>query len=549
MSSKARMKNSPVTEKPHDENWRSGRNRFGNLPFRRRGSKKWHFAGQQPDETVTLIVRKHWWFLVKPALPLIGSFVLLFVILAASVRMPSTLFPWPFFEIIAVFLILGTAGWFIWRDFIVWYLETYTITNKRIINSRGLLEPTRQSTDLDKVKQVGIDLDTFWGFWLRYGTVHVYLTGGDLIMHDVPNPKRIKEAIDGISEKIKSGKKEEKLPVPANPAVAAMIDELSNPKPPPKLEDADEKYKVRNPDGLLGPRRTFGGFLHIPAEVHYTSGEFTVRYVQRSTYVLIRQIVLPILALLVVLPLTVYLPFTSSPLVTANMPLWYFIMSVIILGLLITIALMYTNYIDDVVILTNKRIIDIERRFIFFYEMRTEIDYKNIRDVKVKVPNVLQRLLDIGNVSIEVPGTPGMVMSTVDHPFFLQDKIYEIQKNKEKAEGVKKINDEKKELKTWFSKVMTTLVETTQVKGAPNLQNLDWLDAIERADEFGYHVVVCGEDASNPDITPPGRVIHQSPPPGTVITSGGEIQVILSRRPTAAEMYVLHQTEQGGQVI
>ena len=535
MSSKTQAKNSPVTEIPHDENWRSGRNRFGNLPFRRPGSKRWHFSGQQPDETVTLIVRKHWWFLVRPALPLIGSFVLLFLIVAAAARMPNPLFPWPFFELIAVFLILGTAGWFIWRDFIVWYLENYTITNKRIINSRGLLEPTRQSTALENVKQVGIDLDTFWGFWLRYGTVHVYLTGGDLIMHDVPNPKKVKEAIEGISEKIKSGKKEEKLPVPANPAIAAAIDELSKPKDPPKLEDADAQYKLRNPDGLLGPRRTFGGFLHIPSEVHYVSGEFTVRYVQRSTYVLIRQLVLPILFLLLALPLTVYLPFTSAPMVRDNMPLWYFIMSMIILGLLITIGFMYTNYVDDVYILTNKRIIDIERRYIFFYEMRIEIDYKNIRDIKVKVPNVVQRLFDIGDVYIEVSGTPGMVMPTVDHPFFLQDKIYEIQKNKEKADGVKKINDEKKELKTWFSKVMTTLVETTQVKGAPNLQNLDWLDAMERASELGFHVVVCGEDASNPEVTP-GQVVHQSPPPGTVIAPDGEIQVILSRKPTAAEM-------------
>ncbi len=443
---------------------------------------------------------------------------------------------WFFLEIVTIVLILLTLGWFLWKDFIVWYLETYIITNKRIINSRGLLEPTRQATPLDNVKQVGVDLDNFLGFWLRFGTVHVYLTGGDLIMKDVPDPKRIKEAIDGVKEVIEAKKpKEEKLPVPANPAVAALIDELAEAKEPPTLEDADEKYKLRNPDGRIGPRRTFGGFLHIPSEVHYTSGEFTVRYVQRSTYVLFRQLILPVLALLIALPLTVYVPFTAITAVNANVPLWYGIMTAVILGLLIYISFTYTNYVDDVYILTNKRIIDIERRYIFFYEMRIEVDYKNIRDIKVKVPNVLQRLLDIGDVTIDVAGSPGMVLPTVDHPFFLQDKIYEIQKNKEKAGDVKKINDEKKELKTWFSKVMTTLVETTQVKGAPNLQNLDWLEAIERASELGFNVIVCGEDASSPD-TPPGQVIHQSPPPGTVITQDGEIQVILSRKPTAAEM-------------
>ena len=538
MSSKVKAKNTPVTEVPHDERWRSGRNRFGGLRFRRGRDQKWHFAGQQPDETVTLVVRKHKWFLFVPALPLIGSFALLFIEIGAAARMPSQF--WLFFEIVTIAMILVTFVWFIWKDFILWYLETYIITNKRIINSRGLLEPTRQATPLENIKQVGVDLDNFLGFWLRFGTVHVYLTGGDLVMENVPNPKRIKEAIDGIKVVIEAGKpKEEKLPVPAIPAVATLIDELAKGKEPPKLEDADEKYKLRNPDGRIGPRRTFGGFLHIPSEVHYTSGEFTVRYVQRSTYVLFRQLILPVLALLIALPLTIYMPMTAVNVLNDNSSLWYGVMTLVILALLIYISFTYTNYVDDVYIFTNKRIIDIERRYIFFYEMRIEVDYKNIRDIKVKVPNVLQRLLDIGDVIIDVAGSPGMILPTVDHPFYLQDKIYEVQKYKEKVGDVKKINDEKKELKTWFSKVVTTLVETTQVKGAPNLQNLDWLEAIERASELGYNVVFCGEDAASPD-TPPGQVIHQSPPPGTVITQDGEIQVILSRKPTSAEMTYFH---------
>jgi len=70
-------------------------------------------------------------------------------------------------------------------------------------------------------------------------------------------------------------------------------------------------------------------------------------------------------------------------------------------------------------------------------------------------------------------------------------------------------------------------VETTQFKGAPNLLNMDLIDAIERASEFGFEVVVYDEDLSNPDI-PPGHIVHQNPPPGTVISPGGDIQVILS---------------------
>ncbi len=526
MSSKLREKKAVVNE-IYDDPYRSGRPRFGWQQLRIGQDRRWHFAGQQPDETVRMIVRKHKIFLLLPALPLVGSIFILSLVLMGAASYPNPLIPWPFFEILAVVLIIGTAMWFVYRDLSRWYLETYIITNKRIINSRGLLEPTRQATSLESVKQVGIDFDQFLGFWLQYGTVHVYLTGGDLIMSEVPNPKKVKEAIEDITQGIQAARPEdEKPPVPPIPVVAAVIEALAKPKEAPKLEDADAGLPVRNPEGRLGPRRTFGGILNIPAEIHYTSGEFTVRYIQRSRYVLYTRLILPILALLVALPLTVYIPMAGS-LANANLGLWWLVMSLVDLGLLVTIFFIYTNYIDDVYILTNKRIIDIERRYLFFYEMRTEIDYKNIRDIRVKVPNLLQRLLDIGDVNIEVVGTPGIILPTVDHPFYIQDKIFEIQKNKEKAAEVKKINDEKKELQMWFGKLTTTLIETTQLKGAPALVGKDLLEAMEIAGELGFHVSVSDEDPSNPDI-PSGRVVHQSPPPGTAINPGGEIQVVLS---------------------
>jgi beta-lactam-binding protein with PASTA domain len=79
----------------------------------------------------------------------------------------------------------------------------------------------------------------------------------------------------------------------------------------------------------------------------------------------------------------------------------------------------------------------------------------------------------------------------------------------------------------WFGKLTTTLIETTQLKGAPALVGKDLLEAMEVAGEFGFHVSVSDEDTSNPDV-PSGRVMHQSPPPGTAINPGGEIQVVLS---------------------
>lgn len=537
MSSKpnAKGKKAAPAEMPYDELWSSGRSRFGIQQLRLGRDKKWHFSGQQPDETVIKIFREHWWFLVVRAFPLIGALFFCGLVIWASVKYPGPM--WSLLEFVAVVLILGTLGWFIWNDFIEWYLNTYIITNKRIISSRGVLEPTRQSTPLENIKQVGVDLDTAWGFLLRYGHVHIYLTGGDFIMKHIPNPRAVKEAIDTITETVKAKKpKAEKPPTPAQPEVAAVIDSLSKAKELPKLPNADEKYILRNPNGRLGPRRTFGGILRIPCEVRYNSGEFTVKYIQRSRYVLYRKITLPILLICLVLFLAFYIPMLSVSFATSNLAQWWIITGIIVIILTFSIGAIYTNYADDVFILSNKRVIDIERRYIFFFEDRKELEYKNIKDLKVRVPSLLQRLLDIGDVIIEVAGTPSIILPTVDHPFFVLDKINEIKSYVAKADAIKKENEQKEELHKWFGKVITSLVESSQVKGAPNLENLDLIDAMERANELGFQVIVFGEEPSTKPDMPPGRVVRQSPPAGTVIQPGGEIQVVLSRRATTADL-------------
>jgi hypothetical protein len=512
-----------AAEQEKDDPWRSGRARWNIRQFRRGRDKKWHFPGQQPDEVVRLVVRKHKIFLLKPALPLVGLVVALLLVIGASLRQPGLGGLWLTLEIVITLLICVAFIWFLWHDFLAWWLESYIITNKRIISSRGVLQPVRQQIEINKINQIGIDQESIPSLLLSYGNIHLYLTGGDFILKDVPAPRRVKDAIEGLTAELKGRKgSDEKPPAPHDQDLTRVLERLAKGKEVPRLQDADERYPVRHPDRVRGPRRTFGGPLRIPCDVHYSSGEFTVEYIQRSRYVLYRNLALPLFF------------FISVPLlairVSQLLPATWYLVALIEVVLLLVMGLTYVNYVDDVYILTNRRIIDINRRLLFLYEARVETEYKNIRDIKVTVPNVIERLLDIGNVYIETPGSSAdIILYTVDHPFLIQDKIYSIKGYKERADAVAKENASKKELQSWFAAVLATLESKWLHYGAPNLQRLDYWSAVERASEFGLRVVAVGEDSSYPEL-PPGVVVRQNPPPGTVISQGGEIQVYLSKR-------------------
>lgn len=549
VSNKATTKAKPAEIKPENR-WESGRPRFGLQQFRRGRDHKWHFSGQELDEEVRLVVREHWWFLVQGALPFLGSLVLLLLVVWGSVALQSLGALWYVIYGITIVLVIGTGIWFAWKDLVEWWLETYIVTNKRIIESSGLLHPKRKVTTLDKVQQVGVKTENLLGVLLRFGTVHVYLTGGDLLLKNVPNPKAVKDALTKVSDDVKAKKpKETPVPVPQDPELAAMLEKLAKGKEVKPLEDADEKYYKRDKDGkpikddrLLGPRRTFGGVLRIPAEIRYSSGEYTVKYVQRSTYVLIRNLAIPVLAFLVLLPIAVVTP--SIGFIPGNfLEVWAFVMGIVELGLLIAMGLIYINYVDDVYILTNKRIIDLERKLIFGFESRIEAEYKNIRDIRVQVSNVLERFLDVGNVYVETPGSQetDIIFEHVDHPFILTDEISAIREYKDKVDKAKKENDEKKNLNLWFSTVVTKLEEKSyqleeKSRSAPPLKGLDLLSAMAAAQEKGLEVVVVGEDVPTEDL-PPGYVLQQSPPAGTLVSKGTKLEVLLSKKPSYVDQF------------
>lgn len=511
---------------PVPEAWLPKRREHGGLrQIRRTQDQKLTFKGQEADEEVKLVVRQHPLFLFRPALPALGVLFLFLLVSILFVRLPSYGPIWGLLDLILAVLFLITLGYFLWKDFLIWWVEIDIITNKRIISCRGFIHPTRKIITLDKVMQVSIEQGSLTNIFLNYGNVHIYLAGGKHILQNVPKPREVRDAVEGIFRDFKAAKPAEKLPPLVDPEMNALITKLGKKDKVPTLPNADERYiHHHKPENLRRPLRRFGGPLRIPAEVTYTSDEHTVMYIQRSKWLLTLR--LAPTALLFVLTLALTFIFTAFALITI----------LVALALLIAMGLITTNYVDDVFILTNKRVIDIERKFIFFYEARVEAEYKNIRDIKIRINNIFQNILDVGNVFIETPGNnPDINMTLIDHPFFIADKIAEIKGFKDKVDRAKDKNARQDELVKWFTSVAAVLEKKMVSRGVPNLQTMDLWSAAAMAAEMGMKVIPVGEDASYPQI-PPGRIVSQDPLPGTLmaIDPGSpdgrpQIQVVLSK--------------------
>jgi PH (Pleckstrin Homology) domain-containing protein/PASTA domain-containing protein len=507
---------------------------LGMQQLRRGRDREWHFYGQEDGEHVRLIVRKYWLFLVRPALPFLLSLLVLAAVLWIHTIFPSALGGlWWFVDGVVFLFVLVLGGYFVYEDGFVWWNDCYIVTNKRVVKYEGFLDPKRQVTSLEKIQQIGIEFEPPWGYLLRYGIIHLYLTGGDLYIRDVADPRKIRDAIENITREIKEKKpKEPPVPKPKDPVIAATLEKLAKPKDVPKLENEDEERygPPRDRAARLGPRRTFGSILRIPCEVRYTSGEQTVKYVQRSRWVLLAREALPSLLSLLVLVITFIVPATGT-LSSIMWKTWLFLLYFAVPLLALWMLIVWINYVDDVYILTSKRIIDIERSFVIFSQKRIEIEYKNIKDIKVEVPGLIGIVLNIGTVKVETPGTnPDIIFDNVDDPFKLQDKIGSIKSFGDEAKKVKDENDRKKDMDKWFSMVLADVQSTVETRGVPDLRGKDLSTAMAIAQEYELDVTI------NPDVmetteVPPGCVFVQNPPRGTVMHKGSTIEVMLGKKP------------------
>jgi len=96
------------------------------------------------------------------------------------------------------------------RIFLDWLNERYIITNRRVVETKGIVNKHVRDSALEKVNDVELD-QSIVGRLLGYGTVQI-ITGSDIgmnVFHRISNPVRFKRAMLNAKEGLQATRPED----------------------------------------------------------------------------------------------------------------------------------------------------------------------------------------------------------------------------------------------------------------------------------------------------------------------------------------------------
>lgn len=150
------------------------------------------------DEHILMRVRKHWF--------IIGTHMLSISLLAIAPLLIYSLIPagpWnqlPFGSLLTLYtawlLIMWMALWSVWTNY---YLDVWTVTNKRLIavDQKGFFSRTTASFRFERLQDIIVSIDGLIPTLLNFGSIEIQTASieKNFKAYGLPNPSEIKAAI------------------------------------------------------------------------------------------------------------------------------------------------------------------------------------------------------------------------------------------------------------------------------------------------------------------------------------------------------------------
>jgi uncharacterized membrane protein YdbT with pleckstrin-like domain len=159
----------------------------------------------ESDETILILVRKHWFILALQFFGVVMTAILPIVFYVGVQFLPTSLTDMLSVTIDTSMLVGLYTGWLIlcWMAcFGIWtnyYLDVWTVTNKRLVtvDQRGLFFRDTGSFRLERLQDINVSIRGILATFLKYGDLQAETASEDrdFVARGIPDPQELKALI------------------------------------------------------------------------------------------------------------------------------------------------------------------------------------------------------------------------------------------------------------------------------------------------------------------------------------------------------------------
>jgi hypothetical protein len=368
----------------------------------RRGAN-WAFPGKQWDEVIVTQNGKHIALLVQSQL------MPLLILLASIIVFIATKILWPFLFLLVIAVVWAAVAYVEWRN------DQYIVTSKRAIHIERFVFSGEvwHEAPLIRIQDVTLQTTNALERLLDFQTMTIRTAGAaDIRFVGVPNADIMQEILFEARAKAQERKEAADLAGIRRKIAGVVGTDLP-----------EGELPVTEP--LASPGAAFPGRqTRLPALINF----FVPRTMEiegdkitwRKHWLVILGKTLKWWLLVIVLVLAaIILP-------TISKDLHFFVFAIVGIPFILPIILWhYADWRNDVYIVTDRRIIDLERGPLRLYEMRREGTFDAVQNITYAIPTFFHKLVNMGNVTIETAGTEEtFTFKSVHRPGSVQQEIF-----------------------------------------------------------------------------------------------------------------------------
>lgn len=388
------------------------------------------FPWLEPGETVTLYTHRHSLSYVAAVLGWSVAVAVYGVLLAALPRVTE----WSPNAVVwgaPAALVYGLALAWHWID---WHNDYLAVTNRRVAHRErvALLYESRYEAPLDRVQNINVRRGLL-GAILDYGDLSVETAAkvGRLHVERIPHPERAREAIFSQQARMRATQRAAERARIQEALAGRIASERADLPPPPEplFHERPAEGKVEGDDALTvaepGALLRVVGWLARTGILPATRMATAEGVVWRRHWIhLLGAVARPLVLAFLCGGLAAFGVRGLPARIVALTPAYPLIMGALAVGGLAWAWWEANDWSNDLYAVTDERIVDIEKRPLFFAEHRREATLGVIQNVSFEMPTFWAAVFDYGDVLVQTAGSGEFTFLQVPGPREVQAEIF-----------------------------------------------------------------------------------------------------------------------------